>query len=140
MEFLITPYVSAGIIALGDVRETVRAKLMVPYESFYKTGSSKVETDAFDEIGVHVYYDKDYRVEVVELFEPAVPMFKNTNLLGTPYSQLLELFSTIDGNLGENDSGLTSYEQGIGLYAPYKEDEPNLNCEGIIVFKKGYYF
>lgn len=139
MEFNINSYVSVENIFFGEKRDEVRNKLKVSYDSFFKTDESKVETDAFDELGVHVYYDNDILVEAVELFEPSNPKHGNIELLNLPYTQILRYFKNIDSGLEEFDSGFTSFKYGIGVYAPFKDEEPHLECESVIVFKEGYY-
>jgi hypothetical protein len=67
-------------MARGDVR----AVCGNPSTSFMKTRSSTTETDAFDDLGVHAYFDDDDRLNYVELhsFGVVEPVYRDIRLSG----------------------------------------------------------
>lgn len=136
MEFVITTYSTVGPIAFGDERESVRSKLNAVFEAFKKGGS---DVDGFNNLGIHVHYDSSLRVEAIEFFRPAIPRFRGIDLLSVPYNELVEKMRLFDKDVEEEDAGFTSYMEGIGGYAPFKDEEPHLVCEAVIAFKKNYY-
>lgn len=66
-------------------------------------------------------------------------VFNGDHLIGKPYSEVESLFKSIDNTTEIDSSGLVSYQFGIGVYAPFAEEEPNKPVEAVIIFEKGYY-
>src|SRR5262245_58298124 len=66
----IIPFQSIGTLSFGDSRKVARAKLASTFSTFQK-GDGPTETDAFDDLGLHLYYDEEGRLEFVEAFDPA---------------------------------------------------------------------
>lgn len=128
-----------GPIRLGMTREEVRRVLGVPYKSFMKTPFSRVPTDAFDEILVHVYYNLSDRCEAVEVFDPGTATFLGEELVGRPFELVLAWMRALDPDLEVDADGLRSRELGLGLYAPGNNEETGLPVEAVIVFVDGYY-
>jgi hypothetical protein len=139
MRLVIRPYDGVGPINFGMSMQETRAAVGTPFESFKKTPIAELPTDAFDSVGVHVYYKKPGICEAVEMASPAEPIFQDRPLLGRPFAELRNWFKTIDPRIEVDAAGLTSHEFGIALYAPSAEDEPQLPVEGVLVFAKGYY-
>jgi hypothetical protein len=135
----ITPYEGIGPIKLGMSRKEVRDILGGDFRSFKKTPYDEVTTDFFDEMGVHVHYKKEEVCEAVEVASPSLPTFQNKPLLGRPFGELRDWFVSIDAGAEIDESGLTSYQLGIGLYAPSAIDDADEPVEGVIVFERGYY-
>jgi hypothetical protein len=87
---------------------------------------------------MHVLYDKNGYCEAFEIFDPGLPIFKNNVFLGKKHKESEEIFQSLgDTSLVVDESGLTSYQYGIGLYTSSVEE--NLEIESMIVFKKDYY-
>jgi hypothetical protein len=135
----IVPYTSAGPIRLGMTMEEVRKTLGTPFTSFQRDAEAKIPSDAFDSEGIYIYYKEPGVVEAVELAPPARAILKNTEPLGKPYSEISSFIKSLDPSAEEDEAGLTSFELGVGLYAPSAQKEPQLPVESVIVFEKGYY-
>ena len=108
-------------------------------EEFRRTEESTTSTDAFNLLGIFVYYDDEDKCDSLEFFDPAQVIFNGLNLLDTSFNEFMNAIKEYDENIEEDDSGCTSYALGIGAYAPFKEKAPDEKNEGIIIFKKGYY-
>lgn len=80
----IVPWHSVGPLARGATRAEVRAVLGSPDASFRKGGDAPNDTDAFDEPGIHTYYDDDDRLDYVEChsFGSVDPMLDGAVLRG----------------------------------------------------------
>lgn len=137
MEFKINPYVGAEPILLGMTSEQIESIIGVKARKFKKSPYSETLTDAFE--CFHVYYKSNGQCEAVEFFEPANLVFNGVYLIGKPYSEVESLFKSIDNATETDGSGLTSYQFGVGVYAPFAGKEPNEPVEGVIIFEKGYY-
>jgi len=139
MQLPIIPYESVGPIRFGMTREDVRKTLALPYTSFRKSQESKTTSDAFDDEGIYVYYRESETVEAVEMALPAHPILKGVELLGRPYRDVSAFIESLDPGTTKDDSGLTSFKLGAGLYAPGAAKEPIEPVESVIVFDKDYY-
>lgn len=139
MKFEIYSYKGFDQIEFGFSREEVRKLIDDEVNSFYRTQTSKVATDSFDNLGIFANYDESYHCEAIEFSHPAEPFYFKKDLFAIPYKDLLNWFYEMDNDIEEFDVGFTSYKLGIGFYAPEKEENPNLPCEGVIIFKEGYY-
>lgn len=133
----IYPHIGIGGIELNSKREAIRHKFNQNFKEFRKTPYDVNTTDAFE--FCHIYYDNENLCEAIELFEPATVVFDSFIIAEQPYEKVREYFENIDDSLDFNDAGFTSYKYGIGVFAPYADDEPDEPIESIIVFRKGYY-
>jgi hypothetical protein len=143
MKLDIIPFQSVGAMEFGASPESIRAVLNSSPKSFVKGSLSDkpTATDAFDEVGIHVYYDESNKCEAIEFFSPALLTFQEKELVGQPYKAVSEWLASIDANIVRDDSGLEARSLGIGLYAPdYDENErPDGLVESAIVVKQGYW-
>ena len=132
------PFQSVGAIELGKSPEIIRSVINSPWRSFLK-GSTP--TDAFEDAGIYVYYDKSNKSEAIEFFTPASLTFQGKVLVDKPYKEIRDWLASIDSNIIHNDSGIEARSLGIGLYAPsFDENErPDELVEAIIVVCKGYW-
>jgi len=135
----IEPYVGAGPVRLGTTIEQVRQSVGAEVTTFKKAPTDEMGTDAFDSVGLHVYYKPPGVCEALELMAPADPTFRGRKLLGQPFSQMLKWFRQLDPAVEVDDAGLTSREFGIALYASAAKKRPSLPVEGVLVFERGYY-
>lgn len=137
MNFEIVPYVGVGSIKFGMKREEVRKCFENRFEEFKKTVFSETSTDDFG--CCHVFYKKQDTCEAIECFEEANVTMDGKKIIGMPYIEIKAMFEKIDNSLVLNDAGFTSFKFGIGVYAPFAQDEPGEPVESVIVFEKGYY-
>lgn len=139
IQFKIRPYEGVGSVSFGMSRSEVRRKLESSVEAFRKSSLSKTDADAFDALGIHVHYKESDDCEAVELASPSEPLFQGRQLVGKPFDELRDWLASLDENLEVDESGLTSYKHGIGLFAPFAADSPSEPVESVIVFEKGYF-
>lgn len=137
LEFL--PYEGLGQLRFGMSRSTIRALMAVDPKPFKKTPASKMMTDAFGELGVHVYYDPSDSCEAIEAFSPATPVFLGTVLLGKSFSDVRDLVLSVDPASEIDGAGLIAFGIGLALYAPSAMKAPDLPVESVMAFRKGYY-
>ncbi|PHR97585.1 MAG: ABC transporter ATP-binding protein [Blastopirellula sp.] len=140
MEFLIKPYEGVGDVQFGMSVTQVRSFLGSEFESFNRTSESAHPCDYFELIGFFVYYTESGEVEAIEFCSKAVVEFEQKKLFDLSFSELTDLLHKFDQEVEIECDGLTSYQLGIGAYAPLL-DEEGTACkpESIIVFERGYY-
>lgn len=143
MELNITPFQSVGYMKFGASAKVIRSMFDFPLTSFVKGPASDMPTpvDAFDEGGIHIYYDKLNRCDAIEFFSPASLTFQGKLLIDQPYKEISKWLVSMDTNIVYNDSGLEARSLGIGLYAPnFDENErPDELVESVIVVSEGYW-
>jgi hypothetical protein len=130
-------YAGVGPVRLGMTRQQIEAAL----------GSESVPVDkgdarpvaVFDEVGVHAHFDARGGCEAVELMNMAQPVLDGMPLLARPYEEVTAWLAERDPELQVNPPDVTSYQLGIGLYAPAAVAHPQRPAEGVIVFARGYY-
>ncbi|OGL65909.1 hypothetical protein A3F52_05020 [Candidatus Uhrbacteria bacterium RIFCSPHIGHO2_12_FULL_47_11] len=139
MGYIFQPFQSIGEIVFNMTRKQVRQTLKGKVKEFLKTPQSKRMTDAFGDLGFHVYYDDQEQCEAVELFNPAQVSFEGKQLIGTPYQEVKEHFIKKDEHLEEDGAGFISKKLGFGVYAPFAGKEPQEPIESVLVFRKEYH-
>jgi hypothetical protein len=141
MDFPIEPYVGVGPIRFGMSVSEVRSVLGGEVRTFRKGRFARGDTDAFLGWGIHVHYSATGICEAVEIGYTTIPTFEGRPLLGRPFREVYELLRSYDPSLQLDDTGLTSYLLGIGIYmSSMKEEEDwDADVQGVIVFTKGYY-
>ena len=77
----IVPFTSVRALTFGESRKTSRARLGSSFSTFEKVVGGD-ETDAFDDLGLHLYYSEADRLEFVEAFDPADITFRGVGFLG----------------------------------------------------------
>jgi hypothetical protein len=126
----VLPFVGIGPVRLGDAREHVRAVLGADPDVFER-GEDEVHSYA---VGAFVYGDVDDAVEFVEVFEPAVPMYRNVKLLDGSLEEVTAKLAAAGVRLcDDRDGGFIADEHGFVLYAPVER------IETVAVFRRGYY-
>jgi hypothetical protein len=125
-------YIGVGELRFGDSRLNVRAILGPHYHSFRKAPGAN-ETDAYDKLGLHLYYDENDCLEFVEAFAPSSLTFIGISLLGRQMSDVENDLKAIGHYSRRDDVGLQCDSAGIGLYAPTGI------VDGVAVFRRGYY-
>ena len=140
-ELLIYPYQGVGQIRFGMTREKVRSLLGEPSATFYKGLNTQSPTDAYDNIGIHIYYHHPSGYcQALEFFEPAQLLLKEKQLFELPFVNLREWLLSQDSELEIDDEGLTCFKYGLGIYAPDWKEDSNLTAQGILVFNDRNYY
>lgn len=132
-DWSIESFERVGPVRFGMSREEVAAALGGSGTEFQK-GFSDTLTEAFNGVGLHVYYDREGHVEFVEAFPPAEPSYNGVPLMRSDAKAIL---ADLD-RLGlkprdDGQGGLWFDEPGFALFAP--DGEKN---EGVSIFRKGY--
>jgi len=135
----IQPYESMGPIRLGMRIEELRWIIPGKRTIFKRDPSSALTEMHFEDHGILVEYVPSGICISVEVALPANPLFQDKQLLQTGYGELEAWFLSLDPKLKINTAGFTSIEYGIGVYAPFGDEEPEEPPEGVIVFERGYY-
>lgn len=69
MSFELLGFGDLGSVHIGMTRDQSRAALGRGFEEFFKISDSTVPTDAYDDLGVHVYFYEGYRGIGVEFLK-----------------------------------------------------------------------
>ena len=72
----ILPYQAVAGVQFGMTPAKVREVLGNPERCFKKTPTSELETDAFDHLGIQVFYKQPGVCEAIELSAPAEPTLR----------------------------------------------------------------
>lgn len=135
----ITPNKGVGPIHFGMTREEVRNVLGGRVVKFKKTPISNTFTDAYDDHGIYIYYDSNYRCEAIEMAFPADPELEQIQMIGRTFSGVKGMITSHDCDVELDEIGLLSFKLGVGLYVPFLEESENHLVESVIVFREGYY-
>ncbi|HXB57972.1 MAG TPA: hypothetical protein VNU95_00295 [Candidatus Acidoferrales bacterium] len=139
MQLEIEPYVGIGPIKFGMTIDEVRNFIKDPPKSFLKGPASTIPTDAFDGLGLHVFYKKPGVCNAVEMFLPASPTFQGQRLIKRSFNESLSWLQNMDDAVKVDQCGATSFKFGIGLYAPEIKEDDSAPIEAVIVFERDYY-
>ena len=131
MELL--PFVGLGTMRFGMTRAEARGALGDNYRSFRKVPAAPTLTDAYADLGLHLYYDPADRLEFIEAFKPAQPTFRSIELLAPTDDVLKRLLQSGAGPARRDLEAYFFHDHGFALYSPGPD------VEGVSVFTKGYY-
>jgi hypothetical protein len=129
----IKPFIGIGDIVFGKSRRTIRDNLGSDFTSFKKTSFSVNETDAYDSIGIYLYYDENDCLNFFELFPPFLVTFKGVSFFEHLETTLIQLLKDNDVNLTPNSVGYDAPDFGFRIYI----NEGKI--DGVCVYKKNYY-
>ena len=138
----IEPHIRVGPIRFGMTRSEAR-RLLGEYEEFRKSSDSKATTDAFDEVGLHVYYREDGidEVDAVEIMSRANPSFRGELLAERPFVEIVALFRKADPEVEVDSNGLDAPNLNISIFAPKdclaEEGEDPRFVQGVYVSTPG---
>jgi hypothetical protein len=144
--YKVIPLKAIGPILLGMSREESRSAMGIQPDTFRKADSATL-TDAYDHQGFHVYFDKDERVEYIEVFPSRMPaMYKGVSVFETKADDLVAVISK-DAQYDKDDPELGfSYvfpELELSLWRsmiPESEDDSEYEYfSSLGIGRKGYY-
>jgi hypothetical protein len=128
----IEPYVGVGPVQFGMSREKIRAMLGDEFSTFRKGQDATNETDAYMNVGAHLYYDTDDMLECVELVGPISVNCCGVPLLDIPIERALT--NLADAGLSYRyDDGYFIDECGVALYVP------DGAVRAVTAYRRGYY-
>ncbi len=125
---------AVGPLKFGQDRAMVRELLGDEFRAFSK-GARENEADAYDSLGLHLYYNEHARLEFVEVFSPAQLAFAGVSLLDRSATEVVRDLQTLGHESEQDDVGYNYDQLGIGLTVRYEDTI----VEGVAVFKEGYY-
>jgi hypothetical protein len=131
--------IGIGPVMIGLPMADVRAALGEPTNRFRKTPESPRLTDAYDPLGVHVYYDGADCVECVESFavEGTVHLLDGLPVFDTPATKLIAAVW--------KKAAVRSEERGTSFVAPtlglafWRSDEEATTFETVLVASPAYF-
>ncbi|WP_375436587.1 hypothetical protein [uncultured Hymenobacter sp.] len=133
----IQSYAGVGPIIFGMQRIAVQKLFEEKPNSFFKADQITL-TDYYTQAGVFVYYDETEACNAVEFTKPANVKWQEKQLLSLPLGKLRDYMRSQDNMLEEDESGFTSYKNGVGGYTE-DIDDLDESVETIICFQQGYY-
>lgn len=136
MKHIIIPYLGTEQIKFGMTSKEIQSVLGELKDSFYKNQGDAFKTDEFQDL--FVYYKAPGVCEAIEFYGNADLIFNNISFFCSTYRQLKEIFLDLDDALEVDIDGFTSYKYGLGVYAPYADEEGG-DIESVIIFEKNYY-
>lgn len=139
MSLFIIPKTSAGPVVLGQNREQVRIAAKSPVSPFRKTPDSTGLTDAFDELGFHVFYDPNDRCVAVELWEESDPVFDDVHFFSMSPKEAALWLSQLDSDMSSDSVSATSNKLGISLYSEAGINSDNAILDSVLVFSDDYF-
>ena len=123
-----------GPLSRGMTRTTVRSVLGRDFIEFRKTEFSENTTDAYDEIGVHIYYASDELVKGVELFPSSSTLiYKSLQVFCYKCTDICVLLNELGVCYLEQDSDLIVIDGQIRLYVPDKRRDDNARIKSAYV-------
>ena len=131
-EWRIMPHVGVGPLRFGMNRLEVRALLGANVSTFKKTPWSLTDTDAYNDLGFHLYYDRADRLECVEAWGPSCIVYEDMPLVNGTTQETLEGLAKL-GLIHGYDDGYLFDTAGFALYAPGDK------VEAVTVYRDGYY-
>lgn len=129
----IKPFIGIGDIAFGKSRRNIRENLGSDFTSFKKTSLSVSETDAYDNIGIYLFYDENDCLNFFELFPPFLVSYKGISFFDQSETTLIQLLRGNGVNLAPNSVGYDAPDFGFGIYVNESK------IDGVCVYKKNYY-
>lgn len=133
MFYEIVPLTRVGPLQLGMTVDEVRA--LVPATPRPPRGwSGEHVVDAYETLGLSVFYGKHGACEGLELSTPSMPTLEGRPLLGVAFNAALALLRLYDGAVEIDDQGAISYVLGVALYCPGHREQRTLPVAGVFVF------
>jgi hypothetical protein len=129
----IISFESVGDLRFGMAREETHNLLGNEFKPFFKSPNAKIATDAYNDLGLHLYFDQDDRLEFVEAWGSAIITFNGIDFLGRTPKEVNADMRAMGHIPQREDDGLQYDSAGIGLWIE----------EGIVTsvaaFRPGYY-
>ena len=118
----IVPFKSVGPILFNLSVEEVLEMLGEPNVRF-KPGFAVRDTFAYDEIGIYISFDKNFKSNTMALYPPANVIMFDKQLYNLSFDDLIKLFNEKELDVTEEEMiGFKSKQVGIAIYAPDTED------------------
>src|ERR1700732_2393896 len=129
----IIPYCGVGPLKFGLSRNHVRSFFEFVPSTFRKGPYAINETDAYDELSLHLYYDSEDRLRCIMAFESGPIHYHNVVLLKRPLQKIFNDLAALGLTSRYDDEGYWFDDVGFVLYAP-----ENI-VKAVSVYRRGYY-
>jgi hypothetical protein len=129
----ITPFKGLGVLRFGMSRQEISILLNQTPQRFKKSFLAPNETDSYDTLGFHLYYDNNDLLEFIEAFNPCGVIFRGNRFLNLELSQAITIMENLGFTPILDSEGCDFKDVGFGLYAPLG------TVEGVSIYQKGYY-
>src|SRR3990172_2834205 len=129
----ILPFAGLGNLRLGSPRAAVHDLLGPDYKTFAKAGQAGRPTEAYDGLGLHLYYGETEQLEFIEAFHPCVPEYAGVRFLNRSVKEVVGELERLGFQVRYDNEGYYLNEQGFALYAPHGV------VEAVSVFIRDYY-
>ncbi len=137
--FEFEPYAGVGPVKFGMTMQEARTALNLPYKSFQKSMDSYSPADAFDESAMIVFYDKDDKVNAIEIYPEMDLSHKGTKILGNDLKNVEAYFDSISDSKKADDLGHDVRSHGIS-FAGSGDGDPDVKTVGyVFTYRKGYW-
>jgi hypothetical protein len=128
----VLPFIGLGDVRLGSTRSNVR-KLLGPGARTFLKSPDTPPVDAYNDLGLHLYYDGNDHLEYIEAFRPRRPTYQHIDFFNQDRVTVIEAMAR-EGRRCTSDYGSYTFDDaGIALYAPHD------SVEAVGVFRRGYY-
>jgi hypothetical protein len=129
----IIPYIGVGPLQFGLSRAQARS-LFEGAPSTFRHGPYAIsDTDAYEELGLHLYYDSEDRLRCIMAFGSVPIHYNNVDLLNRRLEEIINDLTDLGLTSRYDDEGYWFDDAGFVLYAPEK------SVKAITVYRSGYY-
>ena len=133
------PYVSVGPVKFGMTMQEARAALDLPYKSFQKSSDSYSPADAFDESAMIVFYDKNDKVDAIEIYSEMDLAYNGTVILGNSLKKVEAYFDSFSESKKADDLGHDIRSHGISFAGSGDGNPEAQNVGYVFTYAKGYW-
>jgi len=130
MVWEIHPFKGLGELRFGQERKQVRASLGSDFSVFQKDEGEN-DSDSYDKLGLHLYYDDQDCLECIEAFEPMSPTIFGVSIVGGRMKEVVEKMKKLGHRPNKIDPGYEFDDLGLSFFGT--------PIEGVTIFRKGYY-
>jgi len=142
--FQLIPHQQIGPVALGmlkdDLRRTLRGNVIATaaYVDEELDNLHVFASDYFEESGIKVEYNEKNEVVFIEVGNLFPVYYDSHSLFEMRFNQLYNLFRQRDALVEMDESGFTSFELCVSVYAPEHVESKNCLIELVSIFSEGY--
>jgi hypothetical protein len=125
----IVPYTRVGPLRFGEPRSEVRGRFGPPSKVFKKVPFADNDTDAFDQVCIHAYYDLTDLLESIDAWGASLIQFDGLPLLGAKVDEITAELA----RRGYSHCDYLFERAGFSLYVI------DGDVRGVSVFARGYF-
>ena len=137
--FEFEPYVGIGPLKFGMTMAEARSAVGLSYKSFQKSMDSYSPADAFDDSAMIVFYDKNDKVDAIEIYPEMDLTHNGTTILGNDLKKVEDYFDSISTDKKADDLGHDYRSLGISFAGTGDGDPDARNVGYVFIYRKGYW-